>query len=106
MPFDLTLDLAHARDPVAFSEDRLDFWPDTWQAQLLRSTAPWIMLNSCRQSGKSTATATVALHSAIYNPGLILLVSPSLRQSKELFATTPKSAGRSMTCSPIRASRR
>ena len=25
-------------------------------------------------------------HTAIYNPGLILLVSPSLRQSKELFA--------------------
>jgi hypothetical protein len=86
MPFDLTLDLAHALDPVAFSEDRLNFWPDTWQAQLLRSTASWIMLNCCRQSGKSTATAMVALHTAIYNPGLILLVSPSLRQSKELFA--------------------
>jgi hypothetical protein len=86
MPFDLTLDLAHALDPVAFSEDRLNFWPDIWQAQLLRSTAPWIMLNCCRQSGKSTATAMVALHTAIYNPGLILLVSPSLRQSKELFA--------------------
>src|SRR5438270_11056068 len=41
--------------------------------------APW-------QSGKSTTTAAVALHTAIYNPGLILLVSPSLRQSKELFA--------------------
>src|SRR5689334_420560 len=27
-----------------------------------------------------------ALHTAIYDPGLILLVSPSLRQSKELFA--------------------
>jgi len=86
MPFDLTLDLAHALDPVAFSEDRLNFWPDTWQAQLLHSTAPWIMLNCCRQSGKSTATAMVALHTAIYNSGLILLVSPSLRQSKELFA--------------------
>lgn len=86
MPFDLTLDLVHALDPVAFSEDRLNFWPDTWQAQLLRSTAPWIMLDCCRQSGKSTATAMVALHTAIYNPGLILLVSPSLRQSKELFA--------------------
>src|SRR5271165_5038409 len=31
-------------------------------------------------------TAALALHTAIYNPGLTLLVSPSLRQSKELFA--------------------
>jgi hypothetical protein len=48
--------------------------------------APWILLNCCRQSGKSTTTAAVALHTALYHPGLILLVSPSLRQSKELFA--------------------
>jgi hypothetical protein len=37
-------------------------------------------------SGKSTTTAAVALHSALYDPGLIPLVSLSLRQSKELFA--------------------
>src|SRR5437868_276554 len=86
MPLDLALDLAHALDPVAFVQDRLKFEPDPWQASLLRSRAPWILLNCCRQSGKSTTTAAVALHTAIYDPGLILLVSPSLRQSKELFA--------------------
>src|SRR6266550_516427 len=86
MPLDLALDLAHALDPVAFVQDRLKFAPDPWQARLLRSRAPWILLNCCRQSGKSTTTATLALHTAIYDPGLILLVSPSLRQSKELFA--------------------
>jgi hypothetical protein len=86
MPRDLGLDLAHALDPVAFVQDRLKFKPDPWQAQLLRSPALWILLNCCRQSGKSTTTAAVALHTALYNPGLILLVSPSLRQSKELFA--------------------
>ena len=79
MPLDLALDLAHALDPVAFVQDRLKFKPDPWQAQLLRSQALWILLNCCRQSGKSTTTAAVALHTAIYNPGLILLVSPSLR---------------------------
>ena len=83
---DLALDFAHALDPVAFVEDRLGFLPDPWQAQVLRSRAPWILLNCCRQSGKSTTTAAVALHTALYDPGLILLVSPSLRQSKELFA--------------------
>ena len=86
MPLDLALDLAHALDPVAFVQDRLNFEPDPWQARLLRSRAPWILLNCCRQSGKSTTTAALALHIAIYDPGLTLLVSPSLRQSKELFA--------------------
>src|SRR5438132_14268324 len=86
MPLDLALDLAHALDPVAFVQDRLNFEPDAWQARLLRSRAPWILLNCCRQSGKSTTTAALALHTAIYDPGLTLLVSPSLRQSKELFA--------------------
>ena len=86
MMLDLALDLAHALDPVAFVQDRLKFEPDPWQAQLLRSQSLWILLNCCRQSGKSTTTAALALHTAIYNPGLTLLVSPSLRQSKELFA--------------------
>jgi hypothetical protein len=77
--------LAWAIDPVSFAEDRLQFIPDPWQAQLLRSRSQWIMLNCCRQSGKSTTTAIVALHQAIYDPGLVLCVSPSLRQSRELF---------------------
>ena len=68
MPLDLALDLAHALDPVSFVQDRLKFEPDPWQAQLLRSRASWILLNCCRQSGKSTTTAALALHTAIYNP--------------------------------------
>ena len=75
-----------AIDAVCFAEDRLGFVPDPWQAQLLRSRANWLLLNCCRQSGKSTTTAIVALHTAIYEPGLVLCVSPSLRQSRELFA--------------------
>ncbi len=43
-------------------------------------------MNCSRQSGKSTTAAVLALHRAIYHPkSLILLVSPSLRQSSELF---------------------
>ena len=82
----LELDFAHALDPVAFAEDRLGFVPDPWQTQVLRSRTQWLLLNCCRQSGKSTTTSVLALHTALYDPGLILLVSPSLRQSKELFA--------------------
>jgi hypothetical protein len=60
--------------------------PDAWQARLLRSNAPRILLNCCRQSGKSTATASLALHTALYAaPALILALSPSLHQSQEIF---------------------
>jgi hypothetical protein len=60
--------------------------PDPWQEALLRSPASRILLLCSRQSGKSTVTALLALHQAIYQPdSLILLLSPSLRQSQELF---------------------
>lgn len=45
-----------------------------------------MMLLCSRQSGKSTVTAALACHQAIHEPGaLVLLLSPSLRQSSELF---------------------
>ena len=45
-----------------------------------------LLLLCCRQSGKSTTTAILALHRALYYArSLILLLSPSLRQSQELF---------------------
>jgi hypothetical protein len=49
-------------------------------------TALQIILNVNRQGGKSTTVAILALHTALYSPGsLSLLVSPSQRQSRELF---------------------
>jgi hypothetical protein len=40
-----------------------------------------------RQSGKSTTSAVLAAHEAVYTPGaLVLILSPTLRQSGELFA--------------------
>lgn len=61
--------------------------PDPWQERLLRSDAPRVLLNCSRQSGKSTMSALVALHNALYSPGaLILCLAPALRQSQELFA--------------------
>jgi hypothetical protein len=60
--------------------------PDPWQARVLRSRAPRQLLLCCRQSGKSTVIAALALHCAQYAPGsLVLLLSPSLRQSQELY---------------------
>ena len=79
--------LTHSLDPVLFAKEALNFVADPWQEILLRTTAPQVILNNSRQSGKSTVTAIKALHRAVYVPdSLILLISPSLRQSKELFA--------------------
>lgn len=82
---DIALDLALALDPTLLMQ-LLGIEPDAWQAEVLRSTSPRILLNCCRQSGKSTVSATLAVHTALYQPGaLVLLLSPTLRQSQELF---------------------
>lgn len=84
---EIATELRCALDPVAFAQERLNFAPDPWQADVLRSPAKRLALNCSRQAGKSTTAAILALHRAIYVPrSLILLVSPSLRQSRELFA--------------------
>ena len=59
--------------------------PDPWQQEVLTSSSPMLLL-CCRQSGKSTTTAALALNVAVSEPGaLVLLLSPSQRQSGELF---------------------
>jgi hypothetical protein len=60
--------------------------PDPWQAELLRSMARSILLNITRQGGKSTMTSILAVYELLFTPNaLVLLFSPTLRQSKELF---------------------
>lgn len=78
--------LAYTLDPVIFARVGLGFYPDPWQEKVLRSSSPRLLLNCSRQSGKSTTAAVLALHRALFFPdSLVLLVSPSLRQSSELF---------------------
>jgi len=92
-------DLAMSLDPVRFAE-AAGIAPDPWQADVLRSSAPRILLNVTRQGGKSTITAVTAIHDALYTPdSLVLLLSPSLRQSGELFKKVMRlynAAGRSL----------
>lgn len=81
----LALDITLGLDGAAFMR-ALGYEPDAWQAEFLQSTADRILLNCCRQSGKSTVTAILALHEAVYKPkSLVLLLSPSFRQSLELY---------------------
>jgi hypothetical protein len=59
---------------------------DDWQARLLRSPAQRTLLLCSRQAGKSTVAAALALRTAFLEPGsLVLPLSPTLRQSGELF---------------------
>src|SRR5437868_2312167 len=77
--------LAVRLDPSQLMRDA-GLTPDPWQCELLRSTAPQILMLNARQTGKSTATAALALHHAInLNSALVLLLAPTLRQSQELF---------------------
>jgi hypothetical protein len=81
----LSHDLELALDRVTFAE-ALGLDPDPWQRDLLRSSSDRVILNCSRQSGKSTMTAVITLHRALYHPGsLILCLAPALRQSQELF---------------------
>lgn len=79
-------DAAYMLSPSVWASDALGFRPDPWQAAVLDSTAQKTMLNCSRQSGKSSVSSLLALHLALFSPGsLVLMVSPSLRQSSELF---------------------
>ena len=80
-------DLALALDRVAFARAVGLSKPDAWQEDLLRSGAARVLLNCSRQAGKSTVSGALALHTALYQPGsLVLVLAPALRQSQELFA--------------------
>jgi hypothetical protein len=60
--------------------------PDPWQARLVRSRARRMLILCGRQTGKSTTGAALALRTALLRPGsLTLLLSPTQRQSAELF---------------------
>jgi Terminase large subunit, T4likevirus-type, N-terminal len=78
-------DFAMALDPVLLAKE-LGLDPDPAQARLLTTTSRKVLVNACRQFGKSTTTAIVALHEAIYQaPAMVVVVSPSLQQSGELY---------------------
>lgn len=81
----IATDLARGLDPVALAA-AIGMLPDRWQLDLLRSLAARVLVNASRQSGKSTVGAILAVWQALYVPGsLVLVVSASERQARELF---------------------
>jgi len=93
----IAADLAVGLDPVLLAE-RCGLAPDPWQADVLRSGAQRMLLNASRQSGKSTTVALLNVHTALYVPeSLCLMLSPTLRQSGELFRKAKELLGRVQT---------
>jgi len=85
MNVSLSRDFARALDPWILARD-VGIDPDIVQAQLLTTTARKALVLCCRQWGKSTTTAIVALHEALYAaPAMVVVISPSQPQSTELF---------------------
>jgi hypothetical protein len=80
----LARDLNRALTPASIMYEA-GFTPDQWQTDLLMSEHPRHLLCCSRQSGKSTTTAALAVQTMLFNPGLVLAVAPSERQSKELY---------------------
>jgi hypothetical protein len=73
-----------AMNPVSFAREALKFTPDAHQAQVLTSPHSRGLLNCTRQWGKSTVIALKAVHRGLFRPeSMILVVSPSERQSRE-----------------------
>ena len=80
--------------------------PDPWQVEVLEDGHPRLLLNCCRQAGKSTAVAMLALAEAVFIPYTkVLLVSRSLRQSSELFRIVTDLYGRLKKPLPERQTR-
>jgi Terminase large subunit, T4likevirus-type, N-terminal len=58
--------------------------PDRWQAQVLRSPKTQILLLCSRQVGKTLVASALALRTALLEaPALVLVLTPSERQSSE-----------------------
>jgi hypothetical protein len=47
---------------------KLGLEPDPWQIEVLEAGHPRLLLNCCRQAGKSTAVALLGLTEAIFLP--------------------------------------
>jgi hypothetical protein len=60
--------------------------PDPWQIEVLDGGYQRLLLNCCRQAGKSTTVAMLAVVEAVFQPFTkVLIVSRSHRQSMEVF---------------------
>ena len=73
-------------DKLTFARELLKIDLDPWQGDVVSSEWDRLILNCSRQAGKSTTAGILALYESLYVPdSLTILISPTLRQSSELF---------------------
>jgi hypothetical protein len=81
----MAADLARAFDAALMAQD-CGIVPDPWQGSLLREQPRRLLVLASRQVGKTTTCGMIGLHRALYaSSSLVLIVSPSQRQSGEIF---------------------
>jgi hypothetical protein len=80
-----------ARGAVEWARQVLGFEPDPKQQEVLSANTRRGILNCTRQWGKSTTCAIKAVHYAQFHPdSLVVVASPSLRQSGEFLRKAKK----------------
>lgn len=81
---DATTALKLALDPSTILEAQ-GMTPDPWQREFLLCPSRYVMLCCSRGAGKTRVTSALAVHTALFQPGaLVLLVSRAQRQAQEL----------------------
>jgi hypothetical protein len=92
------LDFLYTHDPILRVEDQfeLGYELEEKQKQIIRSTAPRVILNCTRQYGKSTTASLVAAICAQSMKGLILITAPVERQAVECFRKVAEFLRKSM----------
>lgn len=75
--------LAERLDPVLMFERFVGGTADNWQRQVLNSTASTLAIRVCRQAGKSSCLATLAIVEMRHG-GTVLVICPAERQAKEI----------------------
>src|SRR5580704_12990221 len=84
-----------SRPPAVHLMRNFGLQPDPWQIEVLETAHKQLLLNCCRQAGKSTVVAMLALAEAVFIPFTkVLLLSRSHRQSTELFRVVTGFYGR------------
>lgn len=87
----LPLVSAEILDPKTFAETRLNLHPEPQQIPVFQARTGKGILCCNRQFGKSTTIASLAVHRAFCHPeSLLVVVSPTLRQSHELLLKIAK----------------
>ncbi len=76
-------------DLPQMARDVFGLEPDARQKEVLEARSRRFILNCSRQWGKSTLGSLKAAHRALFHPrALVILVSPTLRQTSEMFRKT------------------